>query len=218
MPTRAVIFDLYGTLIDDAPPDDYERFLAETARTIGADPEDFRAAWEANDVARYTGQIDACFASICSGLGIDDYGPALDLRLERMRSLLVPRPDAVATLQALRKRSLGLGMISNASSELSALWAESLLAPLFDAAFFSADEGMMKPDGRLYERMADALGVDPADCLFVGDGAYRELQGAEAVGMTAVLIRVPHDEWEHEGTIGWQGPRVAALSEVLDLV
>jgi hypothetical protein len=36
--------------------------------------------------------------------------------------------------------------------------------------------------------------------------------------MTAVLIRVPHDEWEHEGTIGWEGPRVAALSEVLDLV
>jgi putative hydrolase of the HAD superfamily len=218
MPTRAVIFDLYGTLIDDAPPGDYERFLTETAQTIGADPEGFRIAWEANDVARYTGPIDACFASICSGLGIADYRPALDLRLERMRSLLVPRPDAVATLQTLRERGLGLGMISNASSELSALWAESLLAPLFDAAFFSADEGMMKPDRRLYERMADALSVDPADCLFVGDGAYRELQGAEAVGMTAVLIRVPHDEWEHEGTVGWQGPRVAALSEVLGLL
>ena len=43
-------------------------------------------------------------------------------------------------------------------------------------------------------------------------------QGAEAAGMTAVLIRVPHDEWEHEGTIDWQGPRIAALSEVLGLV
>jgi putative hydrolase of the HAD superfamily len=66
--------------------------------------------------------------------------------------------------------------------------------------------------------MADLLGIEPGDCLFVGDGAYRELQGAETVGMTAVLIRVPHDRWEHEGTIGWQGPRVAALSEVLGLV
>ena len=191
MPTRGVIFDLYGTLIDDAPPADYDRFLVETARAIGADPEGFRVAWEANDVPRYTGPIEACFASICTGLGIADYRPALDLRL---------------------------GMISNASSELSALWAESVLAPLFDAAFFSADEGMMKPDRRLYERMADALGVAPVDCLFVGDGAYRELQGAEAVGMTAVLIRVPHDEWEREGTIGWQGPRVAALAELLALV
>jgi len=218
MPTRAVVFDLYGTLIDDATPEDYERFLAETARAIGADPEGFRVAWEANDLARYTGPIDSCFESICAGLGVVDFQPALNLRLERMRSLLVPRPDALATLRALRERGLRLGMISNASSELSALWAGSVLAPLFDAAFFSADEGMMKPDRRLYERMAQALGVEPADCVFVGDGAYRELQGAQAVGMTAVLIRVPHDEWEHQGTIGWEGPRVAALSEVLELV
>jgi putative hydrolase of the HAD superfamily len=66
--------------------------------------------------------------------------------------------------------------------------------------------------------MAELLGVEPEDCVFVGDGAYRELQGAEAVGMTAVLIQVLHDEWEHEGTIGWVGRRVSALSEVLALV
>jgi putative hydrolase of the HAD superfamily len=218
MPPRAVVFDLYGTLIDDAPPDDYARFLAETARSIGADPERFRVAWEANDVARYTGPIESCFESICSEVGISDFHAALDLRLERMRGLLVPRPDALQTLHELRGRGLGLGMISNASSELSGLWAESSLAPLFDAALFSADEGMMKPDRRLYERMAELLGVAPTECLFVGDGAYRELQGAEAVGMTAVLIRVPHDEWEHEGTIGWQGLRIEALSDVLALV
>jgi putative hydrolase of the HAD superfamily len=109
-------------------------------------------------------------------------------------------------------------MISNASSELSALWAASPFAGRFDAELFSADERMMKPDPRLYRRMAELLRVECRDCLFVGDGAYRELQGAEAVGMTAVLIRVPRDEWEHEGTIGWAGPRVAALSEVLALV
>jgi putative hydrolase of the HAD superfamily len=218
MPTRAVVFDLYGTLIDDAPPSDYARFLAETARVIGADPERFRVAWEANDVARYTGPIESCFESVCADLGVLDFHAALELRLERMRALLVPRTDAVATLQTLRERGLRLGMISNASSELSGLWAESALAPLFDAALFSADEAMMKPDLRLYERMAGLLGVDPAACVFVGDGAYRELQGAEAAGMTAVLIRVPHDEWEHEGTIGWRGPRIAALSEVLGLI
>ena len=160
MPTRAVVFDLYGTLIDDAPPSDYARFLAETARVIGADPERFRVAWEANDVARYTGPIETCFESVCADLGVLDFHAALELRLERMRALLVPRPDAVATLQTLRERGLRLGMISNASSELSGLWAESALAPLFDAALFSADEGMMKPDLRLYERMAELLGVD----------------------------------------------------------
>ena len=109
-------------------------------------------------------------------------------------------------------------MISNATSELSALWAESAFEPLFDAVLFSADERMMKPDRRLYERMAGLLGVEPEECLFVGDGAYRELQGAAEAGMTPILIRAPHDEWEHEGAIGWDGQRVSALSEVLALL
>jgi putative hydrolase of the HAD superfamily len=218
MDIRAVVFDLFGTLIDDSPPADYGTFLQETATALGADPERFHALWESHDVARYTGPIEDCFESICGELGVADYGPALTLRLERLRGLLVPRPDAVSTLDELRRRGFRLGMISNASSELSGLWAQTAFEPLFDAVLFSADERMMKPDPRLYARMAELLGVAAGECVFVGDGAYRELQGAAGAGMTPVLIRAPQDEWEHEGTIGWGGPRVSALSEVLALV
>ena len=218
MGIHAVVFDLFGTLIDDSPPADYGTFLAETAAALGTDPERFHEVWNAHDVARYTGPIEACFESICAELGVADFTQALALRLERLRDLLVPRPDAVSTLRELRKRGFGLGMISNASSELSGLWVESDFAPLFDAVLFSADERMMKPDRRLYRRMAELLGVAAEECLFVGDGAYRELQGAAEAGMSPVLIRAPYDEWEHEGTIGWDGPRVSSLSEVLALV
>ena len=38
----------------------------------------------------------------------------------------------------------------------------------------------MKPDPRLYARMAELLAVAPEECAFVGDGAYRELQGRPA--------------------------------------
>jgi putative hydrolase of the HAD superfamily len=218
MEIRAVVFDLFGTLIDDSPPAEYGTFLAETAAALGTDPERFHKLWDVHDVARYTGPIEECFEAICAELGVADYGPALALRLERLRDLLVPRPDAVETLHELRARGFRLGMISNASSELSGLWAGSAFEPLFDAVLFSADERMMKPDPRLYARMAELLGVAAEECLFVGDGAYRELQGAAGAGMTPILIRAPHDEWEHEGTIGWDGQRISALSEVLALV
>jgi putative hydrolase of the HAD superfamily len=221
MEPRAVVFDLFGTLIDDASPAAYAGFLDETARRLDADPARFAELWAAHDVPRYTGPIEACFEAICSKLGIVDSArieAALALRSDHMRRILVPRPDAEATLHALRDRGFGLGMISNASSEVSGLWAESSFAGLFDATLFSADERMMKPDRRLYELMAARLGLSPAECVFVGDGAYRELQGAAEAGMQPILIRVPHDEWEHEGTIGWDGPRVASLSEVLALV
>ena len=218
MPIRAVVFDLFGTLIDDSPPADYGEFIAETARLLGTDPARFETVWNAHDVARYTGSIEAVFEAIGSELGVTDYSQALALRLERLRGLLRPRPDAISTLQELRRRGLKLGMISNASSEMSALWADSAFEPLFDAVLFSADEQMMKPDRRLYVRMAELLGVTPDECVFVGDGAYRELQGAADAGMSPVLIRAPYDEWEHEGTIGWEGPRISSLSEVLALV
>ena len=35
----------------------------------------------------------------------------------------------------------------------------------------------MKPDAEIYLRTADALGREPEDCLFVGDGANNELNG-----------------------------------------
>jgi putative hydrolase of the HAD superfamily len=218
MRIRAVVFDLFGTLIDDSPPADYGEFMTETARLLGTDPQRFHEVWTAHDTARYTGPIETCFETICSELGVADYAPALALRLERLRSLLVPRADAVPTLRELRERGFGLGMISNASSEMSALWIQSEFEPLFDAVLFSADERMMTPDRRLYARMAELLDVDAEECLFVGDGAYRELQGAAAAGMSPVLIRAPYDEWEHEGTIGWDGPLVSSLREVLALV
>jgi putative hydrolase of the HAD superfamily len=221
MPVRAVVFDLFGTLIDDYPPPAYREFIAGTANRLGADPERFAALWTAHDVARYTGPIEKCLEMICGELGVSDNArleDALAYRVEHMRKLLVPRPDAEETLRRLRDRGFLLGMISNASGEVSGLWAETPFAGLFDAELFSADERLMKPDRRLFERMAERLGVAVGDCLFVGDGAYRELQGAAAAGMTPVLIRAPYDEWEHEGTIGWEGPRVSSLSEVLALV
>jgi putative hydrolase of the HAD superfamily len=221
MPVRAVVFDLFGTLIDDATPETQAAMLVETARLLGADPDRFRALWHRYDVERYTGPIEAWFESVADELRLSERGglaDALVYRTESLRRILVPRPDAEETLRALRDRGLRLGMISNASSEVSGLWAESAFAPFFDAVLFSADERLMKPDGRIYARMADLLEVEPADSVFVGDGAYRELQGAAEAGMTPVMIRAPHDEWEHEGTIGWAGPRISSLSEVLALV
>jgi putative hydrolase of the HAD superfamily len=221
MQVRAVVFDLFGTLIDDSQPEAYAEFLAETARRLGADPDRFSTLWAAHDVARYTGPIEACLEGICAELGLPDRSgmpAALAFRVAHLRGLLVPRADAVETLKTLRQRGLRLGMISNASGEVSGLWAETPLAGLFDAALFSADERMMKPDRRIYERMTRLLAVPAEECLFVGDGAYRELQGAAEAGMSPVLIRAPHDEWEHDGAVGWAGPRVSSLSEVLALV
>ncbi len=131
MPARAVIFDLFGTLIDDAPPATQAEMLVETATLLGADPNRLQALWREHDIARYTGPIEAWFESVSTELGLSDatkLANALAYRAERLQRILVPRPDAEKTLGELRGRGLRLGMISNATSEVSGLWAESAFA------------------------------------------------------------------------------------------
>jgi putative hydrolase of the HAD superfamily len=67
-------------------------------------------------------------------------------------------------------------------------WPESPLAPLFDTALFSCDVKLKKPDRRIYELCTQRLGVEPAQCLYVGNGGSDELAGARRAGMTPVLL------------------------------
>ncbi len=52
---------------------------------------------------------------------------------------------------------------------------------------------MAKPDRRAFEQVADELGVPAAACLFVGDDPQRDVAGARAAGMRAVLVDPARD-------------------------
>ena len=73
-------------------------------------------------------------------------------------------------------------MISVCTEDVPQVWDETPLGGEFDATVFSCDVGVSKPDPRIYEIACERLEVEPAECLFVGDGANDELPGAERVG------------------------------------
>ena len=81
--------------------------------------------------------------------------------------------------------------------------------------------GLRKPDPAIYRYAADGLRVDPAACLYCGDGAYGELAGAASVGMTSFLIADPAVDVE-ESLVPereeWDGARVTDLRELLALL
>jgi FMN phosphatase YigB (HAD superfamily) len=67
----------------------------------------------------------------------------------------------------------------------------------------------------------ERLGVEPARCLYVGDGAYAELSGATSVGMHAVLIRDPaeaHVEALRPEAEDWAGAHIEDLREILPIL
>lgn len=93
-------------------------------------------------------------------------------------------------LEAVRRAGdagICTGLISNSwGAGLS--YDMSLLDELFEAIVISGDVGMHKPEPAIYMLGAERLGLSCADCVFVDD-LRENCQGAEEVGMTAVLHR-----------------------------
>lgn len=95
-----------------------------------------------------------------------------------------------AMLAAVRKAGeagIRTGLISN-SWGAGLEYDQSLLDELFDAVVISGDVGMHKPEPAIYLLGAERLNVLPEHCVFVDD-LRENCQGAEEVGMTAVLHR-----------------------------
>jgi putative hydrolase of the HAD superfamily len=208
---RAVIFDLWETLID-WDPEEAAQMLADVSALV-ADP-DFADRWD-RATTRYTTPIRTALTA--AGVPPESLEEICAVRLEYVRRALKPRPGVVQTLRALRDRGQLVGLITVCTEDVETLWAESELAGLFDAEIFSSRLGVSKPDPRIYLACCEALGVEPHEAVFVGDGANDELGGARRVGMEAILI---HREGEAPlwGLHEWDGPRVTSIPGVLEVL
>jgi len=225
---HAVIFDLFGTLVDIYSTREYEQVLSEMAAALCADCEGFARAWFGTLTPRVTGAlptVEATVKYVCQALGVPSdavqTAEAAGIRLAFTRRALAPRRDAVATLAALKATGRKTGLISDCSAEVPLLWPQTPFAPLVDVPVFSCVAGFRKPDPRIYRLACDGLGVAPQSCLYVGDGNSGELAGATKAGMSAVLIRAPYEDPDdsyrpEEET--WDGPAISALEDVLTLV
>jgi putative hydrolase of the HAD superfamily len=210
---RAVLFDLWGTLVPLPKPLRY-RATEAVAAALNVPLDKWVQAWVATRSERETGDLKAIALRICEELGLNASEGAVASALTRRTSIQreafdLIRPDAVPTLQALRENGLSTGLISNCTSDLPHHIKASPLAPVLDVCVYSCNERVMKPDARLYLAAAERLRVTPEECLYVGDGGDDELPGAERTGMTAVLLSAADTPLRD-----WSGQRINTLSEV----
>lgn len=228
MKYQAVIFDLFGTLIDNFALPEYRRVLAEMAGILNAPADNFYRLWLDTFLQRTTGVHGTQKESIehiCRALDIEvteeQIARAFDVRLEYTKRSVVPRAGSLEVLTQLKSKDYGTALITDCTGEIPLIWNDTPFAPFFDVTVFSCRAGIKKPDPRIYRMATDQLQVEPGDCLYIGDGSSQELTGARAVGMYPVLIRVP-DESEDAHFVdrekGWDGDEIASLSEVLDLL
>ncbi len=94
--------------------------------------------------------------------------------------------DALPTLEGLRGSGLKLGLLSNTARDLDEFVAHHGLS--VDAVLTSRAHGKTKPHATIFRRMLELLEVSAEEALMVGDTVEDDIEGAEAVGMRAVLV------------------------------
>jgi putative hydrolase of the HAD superfamily len=104
----------------------------------------------------------------------------------------IPR-NTLETVRKIKELGLKIGLVSNADCLERKGWEQSEIARFFDAAVFSCDVGLIKPEKEIYLMCARQLEVLPAQCLFVGDGNCNELNGAKEAGMDTVFTSEFYD-------------------------
>ena len=94
--------------------------------------------------------------------------------------------DVLPVLDELRRAALKIAVVSNGIRDLSAFVAHHELQ--VDAIVDSRSHGWVKPHPTIFQTALDRLDVWAADAVMVGDSIEEDIEGAQALGMRAILI------------------------------
>lgn len=219
MKYKAIIFDLFGTLIDNLLSYQYRQILVEITDILSVEQDRFINLWLEYSDERMTGKLNnrESLELVCQKTGLTPTDRILEncqrVFTNHVRSRLDPLSSTLTTLSNLRERGYNIGLISNCSNEVILLWDDSPLASVIQYPVFSSSVGLKKPDIEIYLIAAEKIGVNPGECIFVDD-SVEYLRGASEVGMTGVLIQDRTLNSSRSTLDDWDGYSIFTLSEI----
>lgn len=177
---RAVLFDVYGTLLEIRHPlHPYQRLLDMASNRGGA--------------------VDRALARralMTKPMSLQDAAKWLGLQLTTSESIELHNalaeelasiclyPDVAPTLKSLRHDGIKIGLCSNLASPYIEP-ARRHLATYVDACVWSCEVGYVKPAREIFEHAISSFKVPAKSVLMVGDTPSSDVEGAIAAGMGA---------------------------------
>ena len=213
---KAIIFDLFGTLVKNLLSHQYREMLVEITDILLIEQDRFIDFWLAYSDDRMTGKMSNadCLSLICQETGLkpaeETFRHCLDDFTDQVRFRLEPPSVTLVTLVDLLKKGYEIGLISNCSDEVSFLWDNLPLSASIQYPIFSSSVGLKKPDPRIYHLAAGKMDAKPQECLFVDD-SIEYLGGAMMAGMTGVLIQDRTLDSSHSNTDDWDGNTISSI-------
>ena len=118
---------------------------------------------------------------------------AEDLRrihMARVREVTKAPPARIDAMKKIAEHHR-VGLISNFDDSETGhlIMRDTGIRELFTAVIISADTGYRKPNPLIFKKILDAMRLEPAEILFVGDTPIDDVLGSKGVGMHSAWIR-----------------------------
>ena len=229
--TKAVFFDVDFTLIYPGPMfrgAGYETFCGRYGMTV--DTAKFEAAvmsaaplLDNPDDARYAADIFVAYTRrIIEGMG--GAGPQVEACAREIYAEWAAcqhfhlYEEVPGVLRGLTAAGLRVGLISNSHRCLASFQSHFDLQGLISASVSSSEHGFMKPHPSIFRAALQLVDAAPDEAVMVGDDVRQDIEGAERVGMRAVLLHrgaSPHARAQELAARGV--PVISSLDELRHL-
>ncbi len=198
---KAVLFDLFGTLITAESDDNAHRALSEKLAHIHdyafTGEEHFKLYYELVHGKRSKEKLTSSKAvwealrelSVKYGFKLKiDYPGVRKLHLMFHIAYAEPYPDAIQALEKARRLCGRVGLVSDADNDMAygILYKLKFLQYL-DTVVTSEEVGVNKPNPKIFLIAAERLGVRPENTAMIGD-SWKDIEGSKKAGMKAVLV------------------------------
>ncbi len=206
MPSRAVLFDLDGTLADTAPD------LAAALNRLRADQGLEPLPLEKLRPFASAGARGLVHAGFGVKPGDTEYDALREAFLEAYRENTCVQtrlfPGIAELLAELARRSLAWGVVTNKATRFTERVLAGLgLAPACVVCGDTTEH--LKPHAAPMLHAADQLGLPGAACIYLGDD-LRDIQAGRAAGMRTVAVEWGYHHPESGGPAAWNADAVIA--------
>ncbi|MEW6659265.1 MAG: HAD family hydrolase [Thermodesulfobacteriota bacterium] len=224
---QAVLFDLYGTLVDILT-DEWDLFTYRILSSflgyfeIYIDPEELAAKYQQKTAEKMMAYQEGPYGEIDVFQVFEEFlqegwhkqpERSMVVWLARLfRSLTRRRfglfEDALPVLEEL-EGNYQMGIVSDAQWVFSEPEIRMLgLTKFFDPIVLSSRYFVRKPDPQIYAHALKAMRIKPAEALYVGNDPDTDVTGPQTIGMPVILI--DRGDCLHQAPV----PRIRDLREL----
>jgi FMN phosphatase YigB (HAD superfamily) len=191
MKTKAILFDFWGTLIENGIYPSPSKQVKYILRIKDPFP-DFIKKFEESFMKTKFENLTEAFDNVINEFRINPPSFVKDKLVgmwNKNTILAKPFPETIESLKILREKGIKIGLIANTDPfSIEQVIEKYNLKDYFDVIVLSYNEGKLKSDKELFDIALEKLDVKREETIMVGDSIESDMIGAKNSSIRGVLI------------------------------